>query len=563
MSAIKQINKQTNKQINKKPPKGWAWKDGRLWQKEITTWPALLMGKDPYSNHFLATYGQTYLMLAAPPGSGKGVGIVVPNLLQYLHSVVVNDCKFENWHLTAGFRRACGQRVLRFSPERLETHHWNPLSVINQDPLERLGEVRTLASSLYVPDNMKNASWFAKARDMFTAIVLYLIETPELPFSLPQCYEIAAQGTQLGVWAQNVIDERSASDRPLSAETVRELNIIISESKGKEFAQQMSFVTGRLSVYGEKLVALALTKSDDPEENIDFSTLRERPTSIYFCVTEGALKKFGPLMNLFFSQAIRENSKVLPEQGGHVELDDGRMALRLRYQVLFLMDEFAVMKRIEVMETAPALTRGAGLRYLIIFQNKSQVCSDECYGREGGKAVIEPFHVETVYAPGNIEVATEYSKRLGNTTIRVASSNQNVSEGQRRSKGRSFTLQARPLMLPQEVNELPYGEELVFMQPTKQTPAMKIRCRKIFWYEEPVFRARVNEDTYPLPPVPAGDATKVETLVVPMTTAKKGPVTLSSPQGDSLKDEQRRRDAGAPENMTQSDMEDESSYTDE
>ncbi|PIJ42807.1 type IV secretory system conjugative DNA transfer family protein [Serratia sp. OPWLW2] len=555
--------KQTNKQINKKPPKGWAWKDGRLWQKEITTYPALLMGKDPYSNHFLATYGQTYLMLAAPPGSGKGVGIVVPNLLQYPHSVVVNDCKFENWHLTAGFRRACGQRVLRFSPERLETHHWNPLSVINQDPLERLGEVRTLASSLYVPDNMKNASWFAKARDMFTAIVLYLIETPELPFSLPQCYEIAAQGTQLGVWAQNVIDERSASDKPLSAETVRELNIIISESKGKEFAQQMSFVTGRLSVYGEKLVALALTESDDPEENIDFSTLRERPTSIYFCVTEGALKKFGPLMNLFFSQAIRENSKVLPEQGGHVELDDGRMALRLRYQVLFLMDEFAVMKRIEVMETAPALTRGAGLRYLIIFQNKSQVCSDECYGREGGKAVIEPFHVETVYAPGNIEVATEYSKRLGNTTIRVASSNQNVSEGQRRSKGRSFTLQARPLMLPQEVNELPYGEELVFMQPTKQTPAMKIHCRKIFWYEEPVFRARVNEDTYPLPPVPAGDATKVETLVVPMTTAKKGPVTLSSPQGDSLKDEQRRRDAGVPENMTQSDMEDESSYTDE
>jgi len=38
---------------------------------------------------------------------------------------------------------------------------------------------------------------------------------------------------------------------------------------------------------------------------------------------------------------------------------------------------------------------------------------------------------------------------------------------------------------------------------------------------------------------------------------------LSSPQGDSLKDEQRRRDAGVPENMTQSDMEDESSYTDE
>lgn len=521
-------------------PPGWVYgKDGHAIQKEIKFYPALLMGKDPYSSNFLATYGQTYLMLAAPPGSGKGVGCVIPNLLQYPHSVVVNDTKFENWYKTAGFRRACGQKVLRFSPELLETHHWNPLKVINQDELYRLGEVRTLASSLYVPDNMKNASWFSKARDVFTAIALYLIETPELPFSLPQCYEIAAQGTQLGNWAQRVIDERAGTDRELTAETVRELSVIISEAKGKEFSTLMSFVTGRLSLYGEKLVALALTESDNEEENIDFSKIREEPTSIYFCVTEGALKKFGPLMNLFFSQAIRENSKVLPEQGGN--LDDG--SLRLKYQVLFLMDEFAVMGRIEVMETAPALTRGAGLRYLIIFQNKSQVCSDECYGREGGKAVMEPFHVEVVFAPGNIDIATEYSKRLGNRTVRVASSNQNVSEGQRRSRGRSFTLQPSPLLLPQDVNELPYDTELIFMQPTKNTPALKIKARKIFWYEEPVFRARVNDEMYPLPAVPKGDATRVIGLVVPVSGVNSSQVQMATPEGDALQDEALKRKA--------------------
>ncbi|USS95893.1 hypothetical protein M5J15_01285 [Serratia symbiotica] len=91
-----------------------------------------------------------------------------------------------------------------------------------------------------------------------------------------------------------MIDERSEGDMPLSTETVRELNIIISESKGKEFAQHMTFLTTRISVYGEKLVALALTESDDPDENIDLSTLCERPTSIYFCVTEGVMNKFSP-----------------------------------------------------------------------------------------------------------------------------------------------------------------------------------------------------------------------------------------------------------------------------
>lgn len=63
------------------------------------------------------------------------------------------------------------------------------------------------------------------------------------------------------------------------------------------------------------------------------------------------------------------------------------------------------MGRIEVMETAPALTRGAGLRYIIIFQNESQICSDNCYGPEGGKAVMEPFHIKVAFAPGDIDTA--------------------------------------------------------------------------------------------------------------------------------------------------------------
>ncbi|EGH19195.1 conjugal transfer protein, partial [Pseudomonas savastanoi pv. glycinea str. race 4] len=38
---------------------------------------------------------------------------------------------------------------------------------------------------------------------------------------------------------------------------------------------------------------------------------------------------YGPLMNLFFTQAIRLNSTVIPEQGGHCA--DG--TLRYKYQL--------------------------------------------------------------------------------------------------------------------------------------------------------------------------------------------------------------------------------------
>ena len=142
-------------------------------QMRIEEYPAFLIGRHPSNNSFLASYGQQFVMLAAPPGTGKGVGEVVPNALSYPDSMVINDPKFENWQLTSGFRASAGHRVFRFSPELLETHRWNPLSQISQDPLYRLGEIRTLASVLFVSSNEKNQEWYTKAGNVFTAILLW------------------------------------------------------------------------------------------------------------------------------------------------------------------------------------------------------------------------------------------------------------------------------------------------------------------------------------------------------------------------------------------------------
>ncbi|POP66622.1 conjugal transfer protein, partial [Pseudomonas amygdali pv. morsprunorum] len=81
----------------------------------------------------------------------------------------------------------------------------------------------------------------------------------------------------------------------------------------------------------------------------------------------------------------------------------------------------------------------------------------------------------------------------------------------------SYSEQPRPLLLPQEVSALPYGEELIFVEATKTTPAANIRARKIFWYEEPVFKKRAG---MPTPDVPSGDASKIDALTVPVRTVE-------------------------------------------
>lgn len=469
-------------------------------QTKLTNYPGILLGKHPRKNEFLASYGQTFALLAAPPGSGKGVGIIIPNLLTYPDSVVVNDPKFENWNLTSGFRKKCGHECYRFSPELLDTHRWNPLLGLRTDPLYRLGDARTMAAVMYSPDNPKNAGFFRKAGDIFSALILYLMETPELPFTLPQMYEIVSLGEELSSWVDGAIRAREKS-RPLSSECVRELSNITSEAKSKTgWPIVSSILKERLSIFGEKTTAYAVSGSD-----FDFRDLRRKKMSVYFSVTMDALTKYGPLMNIFFSQAIKENGRELPEQGGN-ELDG---SLTLKYQALFVLDEIAVMGVLDVMRTAPALMRGYNIRFLVVFQNKAQLRDANMYGREGADAIMEAFHIEIAFAPADNATAKEYSERLGNTTV----VEYNFSDARGKERTKNSSRQPRALMLPQEIKDMPYDRELLFIQGTKQSKPIQVMAKKIFWYEEPVLKSRAG---LPVPEIPRVTREELEGLTVPM-----------------------------------------------
>ena len=69
-------------------------------------YPAFIVGK--YKGEYLKYSGQDFLMIAAGTRAGKGVSIVIPNLLTYPDSAVVEDIKLENFLYTSGYRRKRG-----------------------------------------------------------------------------------------------------------------------------------------------------------------------------------------------------------------------------------------------------------------------------------------------------------------------------------------------------------------------------------------------------------------------------------------------------------------------
>lgn len=465
-------------------------------------WPPLLLGKK--GKNYLVDKSQEYTTLSAMPGAGKGVSFVVPNLLFYYHNVVNFDPKLENFRITSGYRsKVLGHQVFLFTPDNTDksraedgavsaptiapevTHCWNPLDYISDDPKRSLFEIKTITSIVIEAPEGQNQGFYLDARKALDGILLYLVETPEEERTMYNAGVINDNPIGFEKWAQVTIARRAKSDRPLSDQCIRLLMSYANESEKKRDTTR-GIISTALDPFSDPYSRAATRKSD-----FSFHDLRKKKMSIYVGISPDNIPKFRRMLNLFFAQAISVNVGVLPEDGPR----DDQGNLLLKYQCLFLLDEFVALGPIEVIRSSSGYTRAYNVRYAIIFQNKAQVFADQCYGQAGGSSLLDTFHNEIVFATESTTEAKDYSERLGYTTLK------DRARSRTRSKGGPSTTDniqrhQRALMLPQEIMRMPYEEQLFFKKGGRVHP---VKMNKIFWYKEPMFAERAN---LPLPEIP-------------------------------------------------------------
>ena len=158
----------------------------------------ILVGK--HNGRYLNYGGTEFVLLAAPTRSGKGVGVVIPNCLNYSDSLVILDIKGENFDITSGYRAAHGQEVYLFAPFDPEgkTHRYNPLEYISSNEVDRVGDIDAIATALYNSESNGDKFWSENAKDLFRGLCLYVLETPGIPKTLGQILrESSAAGLNL------------------------------------------------------------------------------------------------------------------------------------------------------------------------------------------------------------------------------------------------------------------------------------------------------------------------------------------------------------------------------
>jgi len=460
----------------------WA-READLKQSKLRTPGGIILGKQ--GGKYLSTKEPAHFLVCAPTRSGKGVGIIVPNLLDFDGSVIVHDIKFENWKLTSGLRAAHGHKVFLWSPMNPDatTHSYNPLDMIRDDAIFRISDVQAFASYM-IPLPKKDPIWDQLARFFFAGLVLYVIDAHrelKTPKTVGEIYRLVNAHTDLNKWIDEVCDLHW-----LDPECKR-LMMSYAGMTDKERSFVRTSCAKVLNLWSNPLVDAATSKSD-----FDLRDLRKQRTSIYIGASADTKDTVAPLVALFMQQAI--GALVQKEPDPKTE----------PHRVLFMLDEFASMGRMEMVANSVTMLASYGGRLVFILQALSTL--DEHYGKDGREVILQNCAYQVFFAASD-ETTTKYVVgRLGKKTVK--------SQSTSRSKGnvtKSVKESARDLMLPQEFQGMDRTKGVVLVESGRP-----VLSDKIVFYEDDDFIARVMEPApvplieiegnYRLPPSEVSDA---------------------------------------------------------
>jgi type IV secretion system protein VirD4 len=420
---------------------------------------------------FLTFGGSEHVIVEAPTRSGKGTGIVIPNLLTWQGSVVVLDVKRENYDASAGFRTHYGQQVFLFNPTDREgrTARYNPLAYIDRtDPDDVIIELQKIATMLFVAPEHGEAFWANGARTGFAGVGAWLAETSDEPLTMGAIYRHLTEGD-----ARSFFKRELANPKLNLSVGCRTALADFAGGSDNSFADIKKTITNVLGLWLNPLVDAATATSD-----FDLRQLRSRPMSIYLGVSPDELERIAPLYNLLFQQLIDLNVRALPDE-------------TMPVPVLVILDEFARLGRASVIASAFSYVAGYGIRLMPVIQSRSQLRG--VYGEHVADEIVANCGVEVAFTPKEMRVANDLSERIGYVGQESVTKSLTIN-GLLANRSKSISEQRRALMLPQELMQFP-PDKLILLRGGIQP----IIGTKIAYFSNRFFKARA----FPPPPVQA------------------------------------------------------------
>jgi len=441
--------------------------------------------------------GPEHILAFAPPRSGKGVALVVPTLLSWLHSVLVLDIKGEIFALTAGWRSLIGQLVLKFEPAALSgSVRYNPLAEVRLGTDYEIADCQNIASMVIDPDGkgLKDF-WMQSGWEWLSAVILHVLyriqRDNQRTATLADVHAFMSVGDDDGEDIEGgdegfaaILDDIARFDHgreSVNGEVRRAAGRMLKRA-GSERSGVHSSATVQLALYSDPIVAANTSESDFRIADLMNG---DKPTSLYIVIAPSDLQRLRPLIRILMNQVISRLTEKM-------EFENGEPKPNYKHRLLLMLDEFTSVGKLEIFEKALAFMTGYGLKAFIVIQDLVQLQKE--YGRD--ESIVSTCHVRIAYAPNKIETAKLLSELAGKMTMLLRKRSRSHGRGGGNVSD-SISEVSRPLMTPDETMALPGirkgfwgriipGDMLIFI--AGQRP---IYGRQWLYFQDKVLKKRV------------------------------------------------------------------------
>ncbi|MNL08174.1 Conjugal transfer protein TraG [compost metagenome] len=333
------------------------------------------------------------------------------------------------------------------------TSRFNPLAGLDPDSLDIAEDAALIADALVYdpPGQGGEAHWNEEAKALIAGVILHVVTVAlpagrtlgavrDLLTAAPDRFEALLRSMQGNMAAGGLVAR--AANRHLGKSDREGAGVLSSAQRHTHFLDSPRMVA-------------ALAQSD-----FDFADLRRQVTSVFLVLPPERFATYSRWLRLLVTQALND----LARSGSAYEQSRGR--------VLFLLDEFAALGRLEQVERAFGLMAGYGVQFWAFLQDLNQLKAN--YGVGAGTFVSNAGVIQ-VFNVADIETAVWVSRTLGVGTEAFYTFGETSSSGSswsgqggstQSSSGISSTLNyaKRDLLTPDEVMRFP-DHSMILLRP--------------------------------------------------------------------------------------------------
>lgn len=468
--------------------------------------------------------GEGHVLTVAKTGAGKGVGVVVPNLLQYGGSVVVVDPKGENFirsvfarthrfkqkiYLVDPFGEVHKQvtrqlkRIQKFesegkflesvedikrfytellpkvqppTPSETDAENlaqvgeyysaFNPLQLLDQlvadeNFQEIFDQASVIANMVVIRDTGdNNGHWDEKAKMIIKNAIIFTCIHED--FQAEPNNLVAVKSIILTIFESEETFQDFVSDCANSTYSEHLVNISgeFAMMADEERQSVLSFVLKHLGFIDSPLM-----KASVSHPGLRLADIKEELITVYLVMPANKLDAYNRLLRLWIASLVNSISLTLEPP---VE------------RILMIVDEMAQLGRMEPLIQAVSLLRGYGLNLWMIFQDLSQL--QTIYGSQW-KTFSSNARFQQFFGISDTDTAEYVSALSGQTTVvtrgETVSVDNNSFTGS--STSHNYQAQERKLLYPDTL----YRSNLQYLFTEGLFP---IQAEKLEFYKENIFR---------------------------------------------------------------------------